>query len=75
MVQNRIKSKAVAAVLACVEEEKHNYLSGAELRHASFYPLCCIYICMLLHGALAIAHEALMFLQHLSNKLFNGCVG
>jgi len=54
---------SVSAVLATAEEEKkHKYLSAAELRHASFTPFV-----VSVDGALG--HKALMFLQHLAERL------
>ena len=59
-------NRSVSAVLATAEEEKkRKYLSASELRHASFTPFV-----VSVDGALG--HEALMFLQHLADRLSSG---
>jgi len=59
-------NRSVSVVLATAEEEKkHKYLSAAESRHASFTPFV-----VSVDGALG--HEALMFLQHLAERLSCG---
>ena len=54
----------MSAILASAEEEKHKYLSAAELCHVSF-----TLFCVSVDGA--FGHEALMFLQYLADKLSN----
>ena len=62
--------RPVSTVLATAEEEnKRKYLPAAQLHHASFTPFV-----VSIDGALG--HEALMFLQQLSDRLVSSwCKG